>query len=100
MAVNLSSTSVISPKFLGKIISQLCCYAEPEIWFEYSSFYRGGKLRPTFFVTCLVPKEECDSICYDFRYMLESEGLFADVSSFTIIDNDTLDKILVKICLP
>lgn len=99
MAVNLSSTSVISPKFLGKIISQLCCYAEPEIWFEYSSFYRGGKLRPTFFATCKAPKRECDRICYDWRFDLESKGLLADVSSFTLTDDDNLDKIRIKICL-
>lgn len=99
MAVNLSSTSVISPRFLGKIISQLCCYAEPEIWFEYSSFYRGGKLHPTFFATCKVSKQECDNICYYWRFELESKGLLADVSSFTLTNDDNLDKIRIKICL-
>lgn len=99
MAAHLSSSSVISPKFLGKIISRLCCYAEPEIWFEYSPFYRGGKLCLTFFATCKVPKQECDVICYDWRFELESKGLLADVSSFTLTDDDNLDKIRIKICL-
>lgn len=93
MVQSVHSTSVMLPRFLGRLFTMASCYSQLAIDFGFDALFRKGKRYPTVYISFEVPEEfDIIEVLDSFRDILFYSGIYYEIKR-----ND--NKINIKLCL-